>query len=279
MLSSAQIAQTTLIVGTRTQMTTKSENGSPVPASKPPKSNHILLKRAAPIVAILAGLVLFFALGLNRYFSLDALKDNRDALRNWVDVSPYLAIGVFILVYAGAVAISFPGASVLTVFGGFLFGLWPGVPAIVIAATIGAAIVFLASKTALSGILSKRAGGFVERMEKGFHEDELSYMFLLRLVPVFPFWAINIAAGVIGVSLRNFLIGTSIGIIPGTLVYASFGNLASTAFDAGENISLTGILFKAEALLPIIGLAVLSVIPIALKRFSKRAANLDEPSS
>ncbi len=246
---------------------------------KPPNQRPNIVKRATPIALILLGLALFFALGLNRYFSLDTLRDNRDALRMWVEAFPYLAMGVFFLIYAGAVAISFPGASVLTVFGGFLFGLWPGVPVIVFAATVGAAIIFLASKTALSGALGNRAGGFVTRMEKGFREDELSYMFLLRLVPVFPFWAINIAAGVIGVSLRNFLIGTSIGIIPGTFVYASIGHAANKAFDAGKDISLTGILFKPETLLPIIGLAVLSVIPIALKRFSKRAANLDEKSS
>jgi len=241
-----------------------------------PEHQPSRLKRAAPIAVIGLALALFFMLDLHRYFSLEALRENREMLQAWVEKSPLLAIVIFMLVYAGAVAISFPGASIMTVFGGFLFGLWPGAPAVVIAATLGAGIIFLASKTALGDVLNKRAGGFVKQMEKGFHEDELSYMFLLRLIPVFPFWAINIAAGVLGVSSRNFLIGTFFGIIPGSFVYASIGNAAGAAFDAGENVSLGGILLKPETLLPIIGLAVLALIPIFLKRFSKTAANLDK---
>ena len=239
------------------------------------KDNAGLIKRAAPIAAIALALALFFALGLHRYFSLDTLRENRETLQTWVQGSPLLAVLIFMAVYAAAVAISFPGASILTVFGGFLFGLWPGAPAVIIAATLGAYVIFLASKTALGDVLHKRAGGFIKKMETGFREDELSYMFLLRLVPVFPFWAINIAAGVLGVSSRNFFIGTLFGIIPGSFVYTSIGNAAGAAFDAGEDISLSGILFKPETLLPIIGLAVLALIPIVLKRFSKTAAKLE----
>ena len=179
------------------------------------------------------------------------------------------------LVYAAMVAISFPGASVLTLFGGFMFGLWPGVPAIVLAATLGASIIFLISKTALGDILTKKAGGFARRMERGLREDELSYMFLLRLVPVFPFWGVNIAAGLLGVSFRNFVIGTVFGIIPGSFVYASIGNAAGAAFAAGEEISLAGVLTRPETLLPIAGLALLALLPIIVKRLLPRAARLD----
>ena len=264
-------------------MALDTQDGTIMSNSEKPESaaegGKSLMGRLLPLALIAAGLVLFFATGLNEYFSLEVLREHRDALRAWVDASPWLAIGVFILVYAAAVAISFPGASILTIFGGFLFGLWPGVPAIVIAATLGATGIFLASKTALSGVLSKRVSGFAKRMERGFHENELSYMFLLRLVPVFPFWAINIAAGVLGVSTRNFLIGTFFGIIPGSFVYTSIGAAANAAFDAGENITLSGILFKPETLIPIIGLAILALIPVILKRLSKQAASLGEQDS
>lgn len=235
-----------------------------------------LIGRLAPLAIIAAALGLFFALGLHQYFSLDTLRENRVALNNWVTNEPLLAVGVFMLAYAAAVAISFPGASILTIFGGFLFGLWPGVPAIVVSATLGATVIFLASKTALGDLLQKRTGGFVKRMEAGFREDELSYMFLLRIVPVFPFWGVNIAAGLLGVKLKNFFIGTLFGIIPGSFVYASIGNAAGAAFDAGEDVSLTGILTQPETLLPIIGLAALAALPIILKRFNKRAASLGE---
>lgn len=244
-------------------------------AQKSPSGFQTNLLRIAPIALIAAALGLFFAFGLHRHFTLETLRENHGALTGWVDASPGRAIGIFMLAYAASVAISFPGASILTVFGGFLFGLWPGVPVVVIAATIGAAIIFLAAKTALGDILSDRAGGFVKKMEKGFRENELSYMFVLRLAPVFPFWAINIAAGLLGVSARNFIIGTLFGIIPGSFVYISIGAAAGAAFDAGDDVSLSGILFQPETLLPIIGLVVLSLIPVLLKRFSKTAAKLD----
>ncbi len=234
-----------------------------------------LLMRAAPLIAVALALGLFFAFDLDRHFTLDALRANHAALKDWAGASPVLALGVFILIYAGAVAISFPGASILTVFGGFLFGLLPGVPAIVFAATLGATIIFLASKTALGDLLKKNAGGFVGKMEKGFREDELNYMFILRLIPVFPFWAINIAAGILGVSTRNFLIGTFFGIIPGSFVYASIGNAASAALAAGQDVTLQGILFKPETLAPIAGLALLALLPVVIKRFSRRAADTE----
>lgn len=236
-------------------------------------------KRLLPLVAIAAALALFFLFGLQRYFTLESLRDHHEALEAQIAAAPYLALGVFILAYAGAVAISFPGASILTVFGGYLFGLWPGTPAIVVAATLGATIIFLASKTALGDMLRRRAGGFIKTMEQGFREDELNYMFIVRLLPVFPFWAVNIAAGVLGVSLRNYLIATFFGIIPGSFVYASIGNAAKSAIEAGEDVSLSGVLLKPETLLPIAGLVLLALIPIALKRFNRQAAKIDTPRS
>lgn len=230
------------------------------------------LARYIPVLVIAVALAAFFAADLDRYFSLDALRDNRAALNAWVAASPLRALAIFILAYAGAVAISFPGASILTVFGGFMFGLALGVPAIVFAATLGAAVIFLVSRSALGDLLKGRVGGSLGQMEKGFRENELSYMFVLRLAPVFPFWAVNIAAGLLGVSLRNFILGTSIGIIPGSFVYASIGNAAGAAFDAGEEVSLAGILLQPETLIPIGGLALLSLAPIAVKRFRKKPA-------
>ncbi len=231
-----------------------------------PQASPSLLKRALPLAIIAIALIAFFSLGLQRYFTLDTLRDNREALRAWVEADPLRAMAIFLGVYAAAVAISFPGASILTIFGGFLFGLWPGTPLIVVAATIGATLIFLAARTALGDMLSKRAGGFAKRMEEGFRKGELSYMFVLRLAPVFPFWAVNIAAGLMGVSLRNFLVGTFFGIIPGSFVYASIGAAAGAAFDAGEDISLSGVLLKPETITPIIGLIVLALIPVFLKR-------------
>lgn len=228
--------------------------------------------RFLPLAIVAVALGAFFLFDLDRYFSLEALRDNRAALKAWVAGSPMVALGAFILLYAAAVAISFPGASILTVFGGFLFGLAVGVPAIVFAATLGAVIVYFAAKTAAGDFFRERAKGFLAQMEKGFRENELSYMLLLRLAPVFPFWAVNIGAGALGVSLRNYVVGTFFGIIPGSFVYASIGNAAGAAFDAGEDVTLTGILTKPTTLLPLAGLAALALLPILLKRFGKKEA-------
>lgn len=237
------------------------------------------LRRFAPLIVIALALIVFFTFGLHRYFTLDALRDNRDALNAWVDASPIRAAAIFMVVYAAAVAISVPGASILTVFGGFLFGTWLGTPLIVIAATLGAVGIFLAARSALGDLLRSRASGFVKKMEQGFHEDELNYMFVLRLIPAFPFWAINIAAGLLGVSLRNFVIGTAFGIIPGTFVYASIGAAAGAAFDTGEDVTLSGILLQPQTLLPIAGLALLALLPVVLKKFNRQAAKLDETTT
>ena len=228
--------------------------------------------RFLPLVVIVVALAAFFAAGLDRYFTLDALRDNRVAMKAWVEASPARAILLFIAAYAAAVAISFPGASILTVFGGYLFGLAAGVPAIVVAATLGAIGVFLAAKSALGEMLRGRVDGFLAQIEKGLRENELSSMFVLRLAPVFPFWAVNIAAGLLGVSVRNFTIGTFFGIIPGSFVYASIGNAAGAAFDAGKNVTLSGILFQPATLIPLVGLALLALVPIAVKRFRSKPA-------
>ncbi|MEM9013762.1 MAG: TVP38/TMEM64 family protein [Pseudomonadota bacterium] len=244
-------------------------------AVEPPKS---LVTRFAPIVVIIIALTAFLALDLGRFFTLDALRENRQILQEWVATRPALAMGAFFLVYASAVAISAPGASIMTVFGGFMFGLFPGVPLVVAAATTGALVIYAVAKSAFGDTLLKnaKAGGFAERMEAGFRENELSYMLLLRLTPVFPFWAVNIASGLLGVSFRNFLIGTFFGIIPGSFVYASIGNAAGAAFDAGQDVTLSGILLKPTTLLPMIGLALLALLPIILKRFTKTS---DTPES
>ena len=220
------------------------------------------LARWLPLFIIAGALGAFFALGLNKYFDLNVLRENRASLLEWTAREPILAIGVFIAAYAAAVAISFPGASILTIFGGFLFGLWPGVPMIVTAATLGAFIIFVAAKTAFGDALSQKAGGFAKRMEEGFRSNELSYMLLLRLVPLFPFWAVNIGAGVAGVKARNYLIGTFIGIIPGSFVYAGIGATAGDAFDAGEELTLSGVLLAPQTIALLSVFTILAIAPM-----------------
>ncbi len=229
-----------------------------------------IASRLLPAAIIVVALAAFFALGLDRFFTIEALRENREFLRAQVEANYFGAIIVFVVAYAAATAISVPGASALTIFGGFLFGPWAGTGAVIVAATTGAFVVYSVARTSFGDRLRGRAGGFLARVEAGFKENELSYMFLLRLVPVFPFWAINIAAGLLNVRPRNFLIGTFFGMIPGTFVYVSIGHGLGSVFDAGQDISLQGVLLRPETLVPILGLAALAAAPIILKRIKRK---------
>lgn len=227
------------------------------------------LKRMLPLAVLLAGLVLFFALGLNRYVTLDALSENRQALLAWVDQNGITAGLTFVAVYAAATAFSIPGGAVLTIAGGFLFGIAVGALYVVVGATLGATALFLAARTALREPLRARAGPAIKKMEAGFHKDAVSYMLVLRLVPIFPFWLVNIVPALIGVPLGVYVATTFFGIIPGTVVYSSLGNGLGAILDAGEEINL-GLVFEPEILLPLMGLALLSLVPVVYKRLKRK---------
>jgi uncharacterized membrane protein YdjX (TVP38/TMEM64 family) len=215
------------------------------------------------------GFVAFFAFGLQDYLSLKMLKHNRAELLDWVSARPVVAPLVYILVYAAVVSFSLPGGAVLTITGGFLFGTVFGSAYAVIGATIGAVIVFLAARTALGDMLRARAGGAIKRMEEGFREDAFSYLLVLRLVPLFPFFVVNLVPAFLGVGLGVYAAATLLGIIPGAFVFASVGSGVGAVFDAGEKPDLK-ILFTAPVLLPIIGMAVLALVPVAYKRLKKK---------
>jgi uncharacterized membrane protein YdjX (TVP38/TMEM64 family) len=226
--------------------------------------------RFLPLAVLAAGLAAFFALGLHRYLSFGALAENRDALVGFVERQPIAAPLAFIAVYALAVAFSIPGAAVLTIAGGFLFGTLAGGIFVVIGATLGAIGVFLAARTAFGEGLRKRVGPWVGRLEAGFRENALSYLLVLRLVPLFPFWLVNLVPAFLGVPLATYALGTFIGIIPGSFVYASVGNGLGAVFDSGGTPDLS-IIFEPEILLPIVGLSLLALIPVIYKKVKGKA--------
>lgn len=226
-------------------------------------------RRLIPLLLLAAGLSAFFTFGLDRYVSLDALKTYRDTLQSLVVNHGAATAGAFMLIYVLAVAFSVPGAVYITIAGGFMFGPYLGTVYVVISATIGAVGVFLAAKYALGGTLRVSVGAKVKRMEAGFRENELSYLLILRLVPVFPFWLVNLVPALLGVGLRTFTIGTLLGIIPGAFVYALVGDGAGAVLDAGGDLNL-GIIFEPRFLAPIVGLTVLACIPIVYKEFKGR---------
>lgn len=233
-----------------------------------------LVMRLVIAVAVLGGLIgVGYFFGLQDYLKLETLDD----FRGWIEDNLFLSVAIFVAVYAGLVAISFPGATLLTIGGGYLFGQWIGTASVVVAATIGATIIFVLAKWVFKDALSKQAEGFLAKMERGFREDELNYMFLLRLVPAFPFVAINIGAGVLGVKLRNYVTGTFFGIIPGSFVYVSIGNAIQKGAATLQDTGLLSVFTQPQVYLPFIGLAVLGALPILIKRLGgKKAQTLAE---
>ena len=143
---------------------------------------------------------------------------------------------------------------------------------VVVGATIGATLLFLAAKTALGDALRARAGGFVKKMEDGFRKNAFNYLLFLRLVPAFPFWLVNLVPAFLGVTLRTYVVATFIGIIPGAIVYTSVGNGLGAVFDAGESPDF-GIIFRPEILLPIVGLAVLALVPVLYQKLTSKSSS------
>ncbi len=228
-----------------------------------------LLYRLLPLAVLGAGLVAFFALDLDRFAGLDALREHRGWLTGQAENNPLLTGLGFMAIYALVVAFSIPGGALLTVTAGFLFGTVPAAVCVVAGATLGATGLFLAARTALGGVLRAKAGPALRRMEEGFRENALNYLLVLRLIPLFPFWLVNLVPAFLGVSLRVYVIGTFFGIIPGTFVYASLGNGLGAILDAGDTPDL-GVIFMPDILIPIVGLAVLALLPVVYKKIKAR---------
>lgn len=234
------------------------------------KTQPSKLKRFLPLVVIFGILAAFFIFDLGQYFSQDFLKNNRDTLLAFKDDHFAFTLVGFILVYAIIASLPFPVASFLTIFGGFLFGTFLGGGAAIFGATLGATVLFVSVKYAFQEVFRAKFGPYTGKFEAGLKENELSYLFILRLIPAYPFFVPSIVLALFDIRLRNFFLTTLFGIIPGTLVYASIGNGIGAVFDGGGEAELSGILMQPAVILPILGLILLSVIPIAYKKFSKK---------
>jgi uncharacterized membrane protein YdjX (TVP38/TMEM64 family) len=227
--------------------------------------------RLLPAAVLVTGLILFFALGLNRYFDFETIREHRDWLTDRVEDLGVLAVLLFILLYAAVTGFSIPLGAVLTIIAGFLFGWLVAAGCAVTGGTLGAITVFLAARTAFSELLRAKAGTALGRMEAGFRENAFCYLLTLRLIPIFPFWLVNLVPAFLGVSLRTYVVATFVGIIPGSLVYASLGNGLGAILDSGEQPDID-IVLKPAVLIPLVALAVLALLPVAYKKIKRRRA-------
>lgn len=244
-----------------------------------------LLKRWAPLAALVALGLLAWAAGAADLLSFRAVAENRDALTQAVENNRTLAVAVYAVVYAVAVALSLPGGALLTILGGFLFGWLYGGGIAVVAATAGATGVFLIARSSLGETLAERAGPRLEKLRAGFSRDALSYLLFLRLVPAFPFWLVNLAPALLGMRLAPYVVGTFLGIIPGTFAFAFAGagldsviaaqqEAYQACLDSGTGqaceFSLdAGSLLTEEIVIAFVALGIVALLPVVLKRLRR----------
>ncbi|MEQ8179006.1 MAG: VTT domain-containing protein [Amphiplicatus sp.] len=238
-------------------------------ASKPAKRG---LGRFLPLLLIAGAAALYFATGAHRYLSFEALKQNHSALEAFVAENFVFALVAYMLVYIAATALSLPGATLLSLLGGFLFGTLAGLGAVVIAATLGATIIFLAARTALGDFFRARAAGFIKKMEAGFNKNAFSYLLLLRLIPVFPFFIVNVVPAFTRIRVSTYMLATFIGVIPGAFAFVSAGNGLGAVLERGGEVNLKGLLLQPEVITPIVALSLLALLPIVMKIFHRPLA-------
>lgn len=264
-------------------------NGQPGAAA--PAAATGALKRWLPLVIIVALMAIAFAMGWHKYLSFKTVGVNYDALKSYIAEHTLLAVLAYMLLYIAVVALSLPGGLVMTLAGGLLFGWQIGAPVTVIAATIGATLLFLVARTSLGGSLTAKAGPSLAALREGFKENALSYLLFLRLVPAFPFVVVNLAPALLGVPLRTYVLGTLIGIIPGTTAFSVAGAGLGSVVEA-QNQSYqaclaaapsdpdtacpyaidTSALVTKELLAAFALLGVVALIPVVLKKLRGRNA-------
>lgn len=223
------------------------------------------LLKALVALLFIGALVAFFALDGQRYLTLETLQQNRNALLEFTQQHYWQALLITVAVYTAATAISVPGAVLLSLATGFLFGRWVGTWVIVISATTGAALVFLAARYLFADAMRAKLGGKLRELSDGFARDAFSYLLFLRLVPLFPFWLVNLAPAFTGIRLSTYVVATAIGIIPGAFVFANLGQSLG-------RIQSTAQLVSPETLGALALLGILALVPVLAKKFGHQKA-------
>ena len=227
-------------------------------------------KKFLPISLILLVSILVWYSNLYKYFNFETLKMYQKSTEIFVDNNLILSILIYSILYILIVGFSLPIATFMTLLGGFFFGQWLGSSFTVLSATVGASILFLSAKMASEDFISKKAGGFLKKMQGGFKDNAFSYLLTLRLIPIFPFLIINLACAFFQIPLRTFFWATLIGIIPGTFIYVSMG-VALKEVIQKEDFQ-ANIILEPKIFLALIGLGLLSLFPIVYKYVNKKRA-------
>lgn len=231
------------------------------------------LRRFLPLLILAAAVAAVFASGVADQLNLETLRANEAWFRKLIAENLPAAILGFVTLYAISTAISLPGATVLTLAGGYLFGTWLGGAATVIGATIGAILVFYAVRTSLGHALRERAeasGGRLKAVIDGVQAGAFGYVLTLRLIPLAPFWLVNVAAALAHAPLGAYALATLIGIIPATFIYSGIGAGIGDLLARGETPDL-GVIFEPKILLPLVALGLLTLATTIYQRRRARS--------
>lgn len=220
--------------------------------------------KLAILALFLIALAAFFALGGEQYLSLDAVKQNRDALFSFAHAHYGLALALAFAVYTTATALSLPTGTVLSLTLGFLFGRWVATALVVTAGTLGATLLFLAARYLFGEAARRRLGALGTRINEGFTEDGFFWLLFLRLMPLFPYFLVNLTPALTDIRVRTYVTATVIGILPSTLIVTNLGQ-------ALGSIDSTRALLTPEALVALSLLGLLALFPVLLHHLrSKR---------
>ena len=241
------------------------------------------VRRWLPLLALSGLIAVAYAFGLQKYLTLEAIAQNHAMLESYVRDHLLASVLIYMALYIVVVALSLPGAGILSIVGGFIFGWALSGTVTIFAATAGAIIVFQIVKTSLGSAIAERAGPFVKKLSDGFANDAFNYLLFLRLVPAFPFFAINAVAGLVRVELRTYALATFIGIIPGSYAFAWLGRGLGSIIEAQTKVhdvcvAANGMancpfeisassLITPQLLIALAVLGVVSLIPVALKKW------------
>jgi len=241
------------------------------PASIPSKRG--IGKWGLPAI-LLCGLAGFFATGLHQLISWETVARHYAEISHFIEQNRTASYLGFVLFYTAVVAFSLPIASLLTLAAGALLG-WPAIGLIVVAATAGASLLFIAARGLFRDVLRARAGPFFAKLEAGFTKNAFGYLLFLRLMPAAPFWAVNILPAFSGMRLAPFIGATAIGIIPGTSVYVAVGRGFDHLLAQGKTPNLA-VLNTPHILLPLAGLALLALLPTVYRQI-RPTGKKDQP--
>jgi uncharacterized membrane protein YdjX (TVP38/TMEM64 family) len=221
-------------------------------------------KKASIVALVAAVLVAFFYFDLQRFLSLEALKANRDALVAFTESNYPSAVLLFIVLYIIVTAASVPGAVILTLAGGFLFGSVLGTCYVNVGATVGSTLAFLAARYVLRDWVEGKFGERLEAVQEGFRKNGFLYLLTLRLIPVFPFFLVNLVGGLTRVGVGTYVLATAMGILPASFVYAYAGEQLGTINSLAEVAS-------RRVLLALTLLGILALVPLVYQKLTRRS--------